>query len=227
VDGPKARRLKLARNLAVILLGALLILLAWAYISFKRIPDWYRPVHVSPAQHQQIRDEITETGMVLNNKMQRVEPFLFEITDQQINRWLNGLEALDPQLEYVMPSSVESPVVAFRDGKISVGALLHLDGQRTVANLTVRIVLFEDKIALEELALRAGQLTLPRSFLVDRLKQFVEQQDPQLRRTLVAILEGQAIENRFRFPNSDYDFRITSVKITDGRLQVGIQPLLP
>ncbi len=197
----------------------------WAYISAKRIPQWYQPVDVSPTQYQELRDQFTETTRVLNNNIQRSQPFDFEITAQQINRWLSSLDAFDPQLSRRLPKAIHDPAIGFYQDKIWLGALLDLDGRQTVANLEICISLLAETLVVDIVSFRAGTLALPRAVLVEKFQDFLQAQEPQLRKQLEDVLTGKPIPNRFGLPNSGHDFRIKSIKISSGKLTVRIEPL--
>ncbi len=204
----------------VLIIGTL-----WAYTSAKRIPQWYKPADVSPAQYQELRDQFTETTRVLNNNIQRNQPFDFEITAQQINRWLNSLDAFDPQLPRRLPKAIQDPAIGFYQDRIWLGALLDLDGRKAVANLEISISLLAQTLVVDIVSFRAGTLALPRAVLVDKFQDFLQAQEPQLRKQLEDVLEGKPIPNRFGLPNSGHDFRIKSIKISSGKLTVRIEPL--
>jgi len=221
----KPKTNKLAKRIAIGMMAVFVLVCVWAYISVKSIPEWYMPVQVTPQEYPDIRDEITEASRVLNNSMQRIEPFEYQVTEQQVNRWLNSAEALDPRYKGFWPPSVQSPVVAFHNGQVSGGALLDFKGRQTIANITLSVELFGDQIAVNIASFCAGKLPLPRSLIIQQLQNLLDAQRPKVRQQMLAIIEGQAVENRFPFPNSDYDFKVINIDFANGTATVGIQPL--
>jgi hypothetical protein len=211
----------------IITLGALIVfisLLTGGYFALIYVPEWYQPAYVSIDEQQKLRDDFTAITTNFNNCMQHQESFDFTITDEQINRLLAGLEYIDPGLRGVLPSNIETPAVRFEDDYLKVGSVVEQNGKKVFASLKIKVLPLKDWLILDDFDANIGMYPLPRDMLKKRLARFgdhLEKYWPIIDK----ILTNGQYPNRFTYPNSNYDFKVTHLRASSGTLYITIEPM--
>jgi hypothetical protein len=206
---------------AIVAFFALIII---GYFALVYVPAWYQPAYVPMADQQQLRNDFTAITTRFNNRMQHQESFDFTITDEQINRLIAGLEYIDPGLKGVIPSNFETPAVKLEDDYLKVGAIVEQDGKKVFASLQIKVTPLKDWLVLEDFDARIGMYPIPRDMLKKRLERFTSHLEKYWPIVDKILTNGQ-YPNRFRYPNSNYDFRVTHLRANKGTLYVTIEPL--
>ncbi len=211
----------------IIVIGTLaimtLIILA-GYLALIYIPAWYVPEYVDPMDQQKLRDDFTSLTTKINQGMQHPKPFELAIAARDVNRFISGLAYLDPQLKDTIPSNVMDPAIQFEDDYLKVGAVVDQDGKQVFASFWIRVRPQENWLVLDTLKVKVGLYPVPMSALKERIDKLAGKKSkflPDVR----GILESGQYPNRFRYPNSDYDFRITHLRARDGILYLTIEPI--
>ncbi len=205
-----------------IILAILLIMIG--YMSLIYVPDWYQPQHVSQQQQQELTDEITAISREFNNKMQRPNTFEIAISEQQINKFLAGLDLIAPEIKELIPKNVSNPAVQLDNDEMKLGAIVEKDGKRLFASLNIKISAHDDYLTIDKLKIRIGLWPVPQTVIERYIEKFAKKAGKYLN-DINEILTSRRIPNHFKFPNSDYDFKIKSLKASNGVLYVTIQPI--
>ena len=203
---------------------AFFALLIIGYFAIVYVPEWYQPTYVSITEQQKLRDDFTAITTTFNNRMQHPETFEFAIADTQINKLIAGLEYIDPGLKGIIPSNVETPAVKFEDDYFKAGAIVEQDGKKVFAGVQIKILALDNWLILEDFDARIGMVPIPRDTLKKRLAKFgdhLEKYWPVFDRILT---DGQ-FPNRFRYPNSNYDFKVKDLRSYKGTLYITIEPI--
>ena len=197
------------------------------YCSLVYVPGWYAPQHVTADQQQTLRDELTELTRVFNNGMQRPVPFEFVISERIANRLIDGLGLIDPNLADVIPEQIIDPAAAWRDDKIRFGCIVQADGKKLLANVSIELGISDDKrmLLVDDIAVRVGAWPVPFSYVEEYLNKAADRSSKLDREVINRLIIDRAVENRFKYPNSDYDFRIDKIVAEDGNLALTIHPI--
>ncbi len=216
------------RSKITLILAAILVvnLLLIGYMSLIYVPDWYQPENVSVEEQQEITDEVTAISREFNNKMQRPNTFELKISAKQINRFLAGLDLIAPELKEMIPKNIVNPAVQLDNDEMKIGAIIEKKGKKLFASLIIKITADGDVLVIDKLQAKVGLWPVPQSVIERYMKKFSKKADKYIE-NFGDILLTRKIPNHFKFPNSDYDFRITSLKARDGILYVTIQPYRP
>ncbi len=225
----------------VFLLGIGGLIALWLALMYK--PSWYRPAILDEAGCQRARNQAVTVADDVSDRMVERRMFDVVLRDRPVNEWLAALPHVWPDARDVLPRRISDPAVGFDGGEVRIGAHYAADNWQVIIGVGLSVRVSEDGNSIE-MALNGasgGALPVPRTVL----KQFLDQilQSVQVEHndaiegteTLVAALreirsvdelfEGVKIPNRFIWFNGDRPFRIESIKIDDGMLQLRIEPL--
>ena len=211
----------------LIILGSILGVLwlgFFAFLALIYVPDWYEPVYVNPADQQKLRDDFTSLTTRFNNGMQHPQPFDLTVSARDINRYLSGMGFLDPRLKNSIPGGVTDPAVQLEDGYLKMGAVVDHEGKRVFASLWLKVTAQEEWLVLDDVRAKIGLYPVPR----DLLKKQLEKASGKLFRSfpmVEEILDHGQYPNRFRYPNGNYDCRVTHLRAIDGVVYLTIQPI--
>ena len=155
-------------TLAVLGLAGLVLIGAIGGIILVRIqPSWYEPKQFSREHLLAAEERMFHTAADFKNTSQVDEPFILELTEDQINDMLAVVIDRRP----ILPDYIAYPVISFSDGVVFAGAMVTFKGQTSVVSL--RIKPFVDAAGLLHIELdqlRAGALGLPRNFLPNTIR---------------------------------------------------------
>ncbi|MFA5866306.1 MAG: hypothetical protein WC975_16665 [Phycisphaerae bacterium] len=199
-------------------------LLLGGYFALVYIPSWYHPAYVDPVDQEGLRDNFTAITARFNEGMQHQKSFDFSISAQQINSFISGMEFFDPRLKDIVPSGVQDPAIQLENDYLKVGAVVRQDGKKAFASFWIKITPLGEWLVLDDLKVKIGLYPVPQSMLARQIETItgnVSQSFPIVKQ----MLEKGQYPNCFRYPNSDYDFRITHLRAADGVLYVTIEPL--
>ncbi len=200
----------------------LLLVLSWFSLTY--VPPWYKPEYISDVDQQSLTDEITDISRKFNNKMQRPEAFGFSIPAGQINRLIAGRGLIFPELEDIIPEYVHDPAVQLDDDEMKIGAVLERDGKKVFASMVLKVSVDGDVLRIDKLKVYVGLWPVPQKVLDENIKKVIKKTGKYFSEA-ENILTTRTIKNHFKFPNSDYDFRIKSLHAKKGILHITIEPL--
>jgi len=196
----------------------------FAYLALIYVPGWYAPVYVDPADQQRLRDDLTAITTQFNNGMQHPESFDLKISAKDINRFISGVGFLDPRLKNGIPAGVEDPAVQLEDDYLKAGAVVDHKGKRVFASVWIKVTAHDEWLVLDSVKAKIGMYPVPR----DTMQKQIEKISGKLARSfpmVEEILNNGQYPNRFRYPNSPYDCRVTHLRAIDGVLYLTIQPI--
>jgi len=211
----------------IIILSSLVLsacLLLVGYFALIYIPGWYEPVYVDPADQQKLRDDFTAISAKFNKGMQRPEPFEIAISATDINRFISGVAYLDPRMKDAIPSTVMDPAVQLEDDYLKLGAVVEQDGKRVFASLWLKVYPLANWLILEDLKVKVGMYPVPMEVIISQVEKMSEKFSRILPDLRTILKTGQYL-NQFRYPNSDYDFRILYLRAREGTLYITIEPI--
>ncbi len=213
------------RNKITLILSVILaiLLLMIGYMSLIYVPDWYQPQYIGIEEQQNLTDEVTAISREFNNKMQRPETFEIAISARQINRFLAGIDLIAPELKELIPKNVSNPAVQLDNDEMKLGAIVKKDGKKLFASLVIKITAEDDWLIIDKFQIRIGLWPVPQAVIERYIDKFARKANRYLS-DFGNILKTRRIPNHFKFPNSDYDFKVTSLKASKGVLYVTIQP---
>lgn len=229
---------KLKRWLLIILAG-LLILLGGLYIQADRVPGDYKPVVDLPQEQKEriSKDFVQHVILDFRNQTQRIEPFTWRITQDQMNRYLACADEIAflragkqrGEVDRAMASAgVAAPMIVLTD----TGMKMMIQSTRFDKVLTAELLvgLTEDqKLRVEVVATRLGKLSVPKSVFIDQLDQFRQRVSPRGRESsrgmegVVAILVA-AIDNESITPENTWKINGIGVGLDD--VEIGSQELV-
>ncbi len=246
VRGHLARELDLHRfvrfkRFAFVAAGGLGIAIAGAWLSFQRIPPWYRPLWLTHAQAETVREEAEQTFEMASGKMVAGEPFSVSFSEQQINGMLSAQQVIWPAALSSLGPQFTDPCVDVEPGYIKVGLRWRRGEIQTVLNNRLVLREADGELTLQSAGARAGSLPIPASTIWER---FVDrpatesaayvagQPAPRRADTLSAALhrllvagEPLSLDGVFYWPNGDIPFTISDLELQRDRITVSVLPL--
>lgn len=219
-----SRKVKFAVLMAPVPVVALVVA---GYASLVYVPGWYRPEAVTADEQQVLTDELTKLAETLHNGMQHPQPFVFRLTQRQANRLIAGRALIDPQLAEALPEQLADPAVAWRDGRLYVGAVVQYRGMKLLASVGLAVSVDEHFVHVNDLNARIGAWPAPLSRIEAYLQDRGAGSSPLSDEVIEDLVSERRVANRFSYPNSDYDFRIENIVAANGELAVTIVPIDP
>ncbi len=229
------------KRLAFVAAGGLGIAIAGAWLSFQRIPPWYRPLWLTRAQAETVREEAEQAFELASGKMVAGEPFSVSFSEQQINDMLSAQQVIWPAALASLGPQLTDPCVDVEPGHVKVGLRWRRGEIQTVVSNRLVLRKADGELTLKSAGARAGSLPIPASTIwarfVDRpatgnTAHGVAQPAPDqagtltgaLRRLLVAG-EPVSLAGVFYWPNGDIPFTISDLKLQQDRITVSVLPL--
>lgn len=214
----------------LIVIGTVAVMLvavcaAAIFMAGRYVPTWYAPTLADPAQHQNIRDEAHIYIATFNNQMQHDEPFTYEISEAQINRFLTAPDAIDPTWQ-ADNGPVSDPYVSVVDGALLLGATIDTPALQGVLNARLRPINSSNGTDIAIEYLRFGRMPVKVSWLTDRFGDALASEGSFDVNTLLRD-NGKKIvlPERIPFRGSDYDVHIRSIECVEGLLRIAIDPV--
>ena len=225
--------------LGLVLLVLISVLVALVLVG--RTPDWYKlPNPLSPEELLAAEERMISTGAKFKNASQVNEPFILELTDEQVNDML----AVAMDRRPILPDYMAHPAISFSDGAIFAGAMVTFKGQTSVVSL--RIKPFVDAAGLLHIELdqlRAGALGLPRNFLADTIRDMEKsvtarldwstsktaqantaRKNKNLLARIFTALSGTPVLANF-VTREDLQMAIEDIQVSPGLIEIQFKPL--
>ncbi len=225
--------------LGLVLLVIVSGVVAWILVGLE--PEWYEP------PRQRSRDDLLaaeermiSTGAKFKNASQVAEPFILELTGEQINDMLAVVMARRP----ILPKYISDPVISFGNGVAWAGALVTFKGQTSV--VSVRIKPFVDSAGLLHIELdrlKAGALGLPDNFLPDTIRDLerslsaridwstsrseqvnAARKNKDLLGRIFTALLGTPVPANFT-TREDLQMAVEDIRVSPGKLEIQFKPL--
>ena len=229
------------KRFAFVAAGGLSIAIAGAWLSFQRIPPWYRPLWLTRAQAETVREEAEQTFELASRKMVAGAPFSISISEQQINDMLSAQQLIWPAALSSLGPGLTDPCVDVEPGYIKVGLRWRRGEIQTVLNNRLVLRKADGALTLQSAGARAGSLPIPASTIwecfVDRsatgiTAQAAAQPAPRQADTLSGALHGLLVAGEplslagvFYWPNGDIPFTISDLVLQQDRITVSVLPL--
>lgn len=217
------RRPQLTR-FAVIVLAIASLLAVCLWLTVFRIPSYYRPPQVGPAEYQLVRDDLEAAYNDLNLAVQGSDAFDYVVEQDQLNRWIATRRQIWPGFQRYLPEKLQQPMVVFQDGRLVVSGLVPAAGFQSVLSLIFSLRAEPDHLTIRLEGCRIGAMPVPRHALgrfLDRLESssaLPHGASPQ------ELLEGLTIPNRFEWRSGGRLIRFEQIDLKPGRLVVRIAP---
>lgn len=221
------RRVRWVR-LLIAALVMLSVTTAGLWLTFQRIPSWYRPEPVPVAQYQSVRNTLTRTVNELSAKFVAGEPFEYIVHQDRLNRWLAGRMAIWPGVRQWVPPWLEDPVIVFHDGQIVLAGIASIASVSAVVSLHLTLSAESDGLRVTLHRVQAGSLPVPLDLFRERIEAALAagQSDRDREEPITAAhLFGEApLPNQFIWFNGKVPFRITGITAEPGQLRLNIAP---
>ncbi len=185
---------------------------------------------------EEARRSLPDAYQLFSDAIVAGDPFIFQLDEQTVNEWLAAREEMWPAASRVIPTQIDAPAVAFRDGVIALAARVKLGGIVTVVSVRSSAQPVDDRVVIDSITLLAGSLPMPlravssimdmsRASHVD-LRSFSDPTDPsQPIDQWTDLFDGFAVRNFFYWANGERFFRITRIESANGLLTLGIEPV--
>ncbi len=198
------------------------------WLAFQRIPAWYRPALVPAAEYQHVRNDLTHTVNALSSRMVAGEPFDYEITQDQLNRWLSARMAIWPGVARWVPSWLDDPMVAFGEDRIVLSGLASWSSVRSIVSLHVTLSATDDGLRVTLHRGQTGSLPVPLGPLRERIEEALaasqSAREPDEQVTAAHLFGEAKFPNHFIWLNGKVPFRITNVVTEPGRIRLRFEP---
>ncbi len=220
--------------LLVIISGVVVLILVGLW------PKWYQPRQRSRQELLAAEERMFSTVAEFKNVSQVNEPFILELTGEQINDML----AVLIDRHRILPDYIADPVISVGDGTAWVGAMVTWKGRTSV--VSVRIRPFVDSGGLLHIELdrfKAGALGLPENFLPDTLNQLeasvtarltasrsnaeqakTARKNKDLMTRVFTALSGTPVPANF-VTREDLQMAVEDIRISPGLLEIQFRPL--
>lgn len=224
--------------LGLLVLAITTVLVVWMLLGFW--PEWYQPKQRTRRELLDAEIRMLATVTEFKNQSQRNEPFILELTSEQIDEMLAVV--IDRNL--VLPHHITDPNIALSEGAVFAGAMVTWKGQTSVVSVRIRPFVDSDqRLHIELDRLKAGALDLPESFLPDTLKQIEEsittrliksrsnsenaktaRKNKDLLDRVFAALSGTPVPANF-VTREDLQMAVEDIRISPGLLEIQFRPL--
>ena len=174
------------------------------------------------------------------NASQVNEPFILELTGEQVNEML----AVLIDRHRILPDYIADPVISFSDGAAWAGAMVTWKGQTSVVSVRIRPFVDSGRLLHIELdRLKAGALGLPEDFLPDTLNQLEEsvtarlaasrsnaeqaetaRKNKDLMARVFTALSGSLVPANF-VTRQDLQMAVEDIRISPGLLEIQFRPM--
>ena len=203
-------------------------------------PKWYQPRQRSREELLAAEERMFGTVADFKNASQVNEPFVLELTSEQINEML----AVLIDRHRILPDYIADPVISFSDGAAWVGAMVTWKGQTSVVSVRIRPFVDSGGLLHIELdRLKAGALGLPENFLPDTLNQLeasvtarltasrsnaeqakTARKNKDLMARVFAALSGTPVPANF-VTREDLQMAVEDIRISPGLLEITFRPM--
>jgi len=238
---PDLQRFARFKRFALVAAGGLLIAAAGAWLSFQHIPPWYRPLWLTRAQAEIVREEAEQTFEMASGKMVAGVPFSVSFSEQQINDMLSAQQVIWPAALSSLGPGLTDPCVDIEPGHIKVGLRWRSGEIQTVLNNRLVLRKENGELILKSAGARAGSLPIPASTIWERLADrpatghtthVAAQPAPRQPDTLTGALhrllvagEPLSLAGVFYWPNGDIPFTISDLEVQQDRITLSVLPL--
>lgn len=219
----------------VLIIGVTGAIILW--LTFQHKPSWYRPTLLDDAGKKIARRESTNFFDSIGDQMFRGEPFVLNLTQQQVNEWLSLIPYILSDVDAVDSGRITQPAIQFDNDIIQIGVHYQKGGLQTILNVTfeVKVLPGGQEIELGITGIRGGSLPAPKSILEPLISRLMNK-NPDHKSTMITMLLGtmdSANElfscvqrrNRFVWPNGKRMFKFESITIRNGGIRLSIKPL--
>ncbi len=160
---PDLQRFSRFKRFALVSAGGLLIAAAGAWLSFQRIPPWYRPMWLTRAEAETVREEAEQTFELASGKMVAGEPFSLSFSERRINDMLSAQQVIWPAFLSSLGPGFTEPCVDVEPGHLKVGLRWRRGEIQTVLNNRLVLQEADGELTLKFAGTRAGSLPIPAS----------------------------------------------------------------
>lgn len=207
----KISKIKLVAYISAALLGVLLLVAGVLYYLASSAPAEYRPANLTAEQRKQVARKFADHFLdKFNGVVQKTVPGQWHITQDQLNWYLASLDEIaasrpgghrsdvNRQLDV---AGLAAPAAKLHDGVLTL--MIRAKEYNKVISADIAFVSADDgKLQVKLVAARVGNLTVPKSFVGDRLGEL---------KASLAEREKRRREERQELPRND-DRRRATVK---------------
>jgi len=172
---------RLIRLCIYLALVAIVVVLAGAFILYRRTPDWYRPVHLTHEQCVEAANGLRIEFGTFQDKAGFTpadKPIVLKLTQDQVNGYLQALLDEDTcqvlrgftGLHVALPDGMTDPLIVFQKDRLILAARYAKLGKPPVS-LHLKLSADPETIDVAIESIRVGSLPLPKQFIRDQLSE--------------------------------------------------------
>jgi len=211
---------------------AVCVAFVWLWLSFQRIPGWYRPVRLGPDDETRIRREATAWADHVSDRIVNRREFTIEVSEHQINEFLAALPEVMPEARRYWPAWLVDPAVVVEEGGLRIGVKVTRPYWSCIVSGRMTAAVSDDgpSIRLAVGDLRCGGLPLPDGLarrLASSAVAAAGSSGASGARTgphASDVLERTWI-NRLTWPNGRRPIQIIAIESGGGMVRVVVRPL--
>lgn len=223
---------KLGKKEIALLGAASLFVISLVIVTLaKWEPGAYRPIAIPREEHQQMRNHLVAAEQAFTENLRAdAGPFTYHIYQEDLNRWLAMREDIYPAADEWLPDGLSAPMIVFEDDSVTL--MGRYTGGLGSALLSIQLSLGIENgaIVLRVVGLRCGLLGVPRTF-VRGLAAPIERESgdtwPGSPAMSGDLIEGLRLNAEAWWKNGGIAYRVRSVQVVKGRLDLNVEPLGP
>ncbi|MCG3136995.1 MAG: hypothetical protein HJJLKODD_00836 [Phycisphaerae bacterium] len=213
------------------LLLFLLLLLGTMWLLFQHLPDWYRPLWLTPTQLQSARQTLEATFEQITRRLAAGETFSVTLSERQLNELLAVQSSHWPALANLLGNDLRAPCIDLQPGRIRLAAGTRWHTVQTLLTVELLVQNDVDPMRLQLLSAAAGDLPLPVSWIC-RTAAWQQCRNRALPTDDYSTEYSQLLDNpllwpipdELVWPNGQIRFAIIDTQIDDQQLTLWLQP---
>lgn len=203
-------------------------------------PAEYKPTRLSEEELLRAEERLIRTEADLLTAVQQAEPFILELSLEQIREMLEVVV----RRHNVLPKNITAPYISLGHDTIWAYALVSWKGQQSVASIRIRPFVDSAGLLHVELeGLKAGALGLPESFVPETLDKLekslsvqlatssstsdaatVAKKNPDILTRIFTALHGVPVPTKFS-TREDLQMSIEEIRISPEAMEIRFRPL--
>jgi hypothetical protein len=203
-----------ALRIAAALLCGFTLALAAAWMTFQRVPSWYRPQWLSRTQIQSLQRDVDASFEHITRQLAAGDPTTITMSSRQLNDLLAARAELWPAAGVWPSPDISALYVSFEARAARVGLRHHWGSIQSVWSATVRPAVDDQTIALVVEEVRAGSWPVPAWLWPICNGDGRTDQEPC----------GLRVRNRFNWPNGSIPFSVAGLELMDDELTIRLEP---
>lgn len=184
-------KVRLVHGLIVLVITVAVGIIAWSgfFLALQHRPSNYQPRELTPQEMQNLKDAALVTCNQLYNGVNLGDAFTLTFEERLLNDMLLH-EDTTRFLKKVMEGRnfLRQPQVAFKSGRIHLMGQINYKNMEMVVTLRLQPSLTADgRLHLRLLPIRVGAVSIPESYVQDKLQRLVEKLDQAIQQRIRSL----------------------------------------